>query len=221
MIRNQWYFFRRYKNIEEEFLEITDFIELNKDFDNCCYKVGSSKLMDFCLKVGSEIETLFKILLFSEKFDEIRKNGDDKSIDKYRPILEKKYYFSEYSLMVIPIQKIIKPFESFDKKRPEWFGIYSKSKHNKIDLIEKWNLKHSLYALSCLFLLVINHPDVNGEIFFLKNCRSKVFDYHGSRPRFAKYIIREQGDVPAIGEEVEVVTEQEFIRRHLPKFIID
>lgn len=177
--------------------------------------------MDFCLKVGSEVETLFKILLFSEKFEGIRKKGDHTSIDRYLPLIEEKYHLREYELLVIPIKKTIKPFESFDEKKPEWFGIYSKSKHNKIDLIEKWNLKHSLYALGCLFLLVINHPNYDGEIFWLKGLRSKIFDYHGSRPRFAEHIILEQGDHPAIGEKVEIVTMEEFISGNLPKFIKD
>lgn len=177
--------------------------------------------MDFCLKVGSEVETLFKILLSSKKFDKTRKSGDDKSIDRYRPLLEQKYKLSDYTLGVIPLLRIIKPFESFDTKTPEWFRIYSKSKHNKIELIEQWNLKHSLYALGCLFLLVLNHPDIDGKIFFLSSFRSKVFDYRGSRPRFVEHTILEQGDRPALGEKVEIVTKEEFINGFLPKLIKD
>lgn len=221
LTKDHRYFFRRYKNIEEDFLEITDYIELNNDFNNCCYEVGSTKLMDFCLKIGSEIETICKIILLDQKFNGTRKKGDETSIKKYRPLIEQKYHLSKYVLLVIPINKTIKPFESFDTKTPEWFRIYSKSKHDKLDLIEKWNLKHSLFALGSLFLLVMNHPSLDGKFFWLNGFRSKVFDYHGSRPRFVKHTILEQGDTPTRGELIDVVSEEEFIRTNLPKFIID
>lgn len=73
MIYDYEYFLRRYNQIENEFLELTDFIELKSDFNDPCYNVGSSKLMDFCLKVGSEVETLFKVILRSDKFKNLRK----------------------------------------------------------------------------------------------------------------------------------------------------
>lgn len=44
------FFLRRYKQIEDDFLELTDFIELQSDFNHPSYSVGSSKLMDFCVK---------------------------------------------------------------------------------------------------------------------------------------------------------------------------
>jgi len=65
------FFQRRYELIEEDFLDITDFIEMEQDFNSPCYKFGSSKLMDFCLKVSTEIETLFRILIYDKKFDSI------------------------------------------------------------------------------------------------------------------------------------------------------
>ena len=55
------FFLRRYEQIEKEFLEILDFIPLKEDFNSSNFKFGSSKLMDFCLKVGTEVETLFSI----------------------------------------------------------------------------------------------------------------------------------------------------------------
>ena len=51
------FFLRRYKQIESDFLELTDFIGLPSDFNHPSYSFGSSKLMDFCLKVGTEVET--------------------------------------------------------------------------------------------------------------------------------------------------------------------
>ena len=56
------FFLRRYRQIEKEFLKILDFIPLVDDFNQPNYLFGSSKLMDFCLLVGTEVETLFRII---------------------------------------------------------------------------------------------------------------------------------------------------------------
>ena len=182
------FFLRRYNSIEENFLEITDFIALKNNFEEPCYSIGSSKLMDFCLKVGTEVETLFRLILDNSKFDEIDcigNNRNHQNIDIYREIIEPKYQFSEIKLHVNPIKIEIKPFEDFHTKKPEWFGIYSKYKHNKIQLIDKWNLKHSLYALGCLLILVLNHPNNDDKRFIFGQLSDKVFKTYYLIPNFS------------------------------------
>ena len=102
------FFQRRYELIEEDFLEITDFIEIEQDFNSPCYKFGSSKLMDFCLKVGTEIETLFRIIISDNKFDSIPnidKNRKHQSISVYQKEIEPKYKLSESKLFVNHIKQ--------------------------------------------------------------------------------------------------------------------
>ncbi|MDH5690149.1 MAG: hypothetical protein OEY81_01810 [Candidatus Bathyarchaeota archaeon] len=187
------FFLRRYEQIENEFLEISDFIELQNDFDHPSYSVGSSKMMDFCLKVGTEVETLFREILNGRRFDSVS-NIDEKrenqNIDVYREVIEPVYQLKEYILLVNFIDKEIQPFEKFDLRgNPEWFGIYSKYKHNKIRLIEKWNLKHSLFSLGCLLILVINHPSIDGKVFGSHKVSQRVFDLLSSAPKFGAGII--------------------------------
>lgn len=87
-------------------------------------------------------------------------------------------------IIVNPIKKKIKPFKWIENENGtitlEWFKIYSEYKHDKLYLIDKWNLKHSLNALGCLFLLVINHPTLDGKIFYLKNFETDLFNLAGS-----------------------------------------
>jgi len=177
--------------MENDFLEITDFIELQDDFKQACYKVGSSKLMDFGLKVGTEVETLFREILNSKRFDSlpsIEKKRREQNIDIYREVIEPIYKLSEYRLLVNSIDKIILPFEEFNLRKPEWFGIYSEHKHNKIQLIKLWNLKHSLFSLGCLLILVINHPSMDDKMFRRHHVSQKVFDLLNSTPEFASGI---------------------------------
>jgi len=182
------FFIRRYEQIEDEFLEISDFIELPNDFNHPSYSVGSSKMMDFCLKVGTEVETLFREILNNRRFDSVN-NIDEKrknqNIDVYREVIEPVYRLKEYILLVNFIDKEIQPFEKFHlRENPEWFRIYSKYKHNKIRLIEKWNLKHSLFSLGCLLILVINHPSIDGKVFRSHKRWQRIFNLLSSIPRF-------------------------------------
>ena len=194
MIYDINYFYRRYHQIESDFLEMMDFIHISDKYSDPCYKIGSSKLMDFCLKIGTEIETLFREMLNDKKFDsypDIAKNRNNQNINVYKKIIEPKYELRKYSLFVKPIRDEIFPFINFDSQTPEWFKIYSKSKHNKLELLNKWNMLYSLYSLGALLLLVINHPSVESKVFNIGIFSShiEIFDLLGSAPRFCKSAI--------------------------------
>ena len=152
--------------------------------------------MDFCLKVGTEIETLFRIFLEDKKFDSItniNNNRKNQNIDIYRKIIEPMYQFSSFELYVHSIKKKIIPFEKFDLENPEWFKLFSRHKHNKIKLLECWNLKHCLYSLGCLFLLVINHPSNDHEVFIIGNVSYKIFNLLSSVPKFCLGVLNTDG----------------------------
>ena len=186
------FFLRRYKQVEDDFLELTDFIELQSDFNHPSYSVGSSKLMDFCLKVGTEVETLFRVILESKKFDSVNgiaEKRQNQCMNVYREVIEPKYRLSEYKLFVNLINKEIQPFENFGSKPPEWFRIYSRDKHNKLKLIGKWNLKHSLFSLGGLLILTINHPSRDGKEFRCHKVSQRVFSSSSLAPRFCGTII--------------------------------
>lgn len=193
MIRDYNFFHRRYVQIEDDFLDIVDYISMQDDFTHPCYQIGSSKLMDFSLKVGTEVETVFREILESKRFDAnggISKKREAQNIDVYRKVIGPVYQLNDYKLLINLINKEIKPFENFDQNgRPEWFPIYSKYKHNKLELLERWNLKHSLYALGCLLILVVNHPSIDGKEFRKHKVSQRVFDLLYSNPRFSGMIV--------------------------------
>lgn len=192
MIYDFNYFHRRYQQIENDLLEILDFINISNHFGDPCYQIGSSKLMDFCIKIGTEIETLFRQILEDKKFDslpDISNKRKDQNISVYRDVIEPLYRLKDYSLFVKPIRVKIFPFLNFDRNTPEWFKIYSKYKHNKLKLLEKWNLIHSLNSLGALLLLVLNHPDIDGKIYNVGKLKTELFDLNDSYPRFCKTVI--------------------------------
>ncbi len=162
-MRGDYYYYeRRYESIEEELIEILDYIEIHPRFDNHCYQIGSSKLMDFCIKVGTEIETIFRIIIKSSDFNDVEdidNKRQNQNINIYRELIEPIYQISTRQLRINHIDRIIKPFRVFSRgENPEWFQIYSSQKHNKLILIEQWNIKHSLCALGGLLVLIERHP---------------------------------------------------------------
>ncbi len=87
-------------------------------------------------------------------------------------------------MYINPIEKQIIPFEKFDIESPEWFKIYSRYKHDKINLLKYWNLKHCLYSLGCLLLLVINHPSNDHQKFRIRDLNFEIFSLLWSKPKF-------------------------------------
>ncbi|QUH24215.1 hypothetical protein HYG87_10825 [Methanobacterium alkalithermotolerans] len=187
-MRDYNYFKRRYEKVENEFIDLIEYIEMNEDFDHCCYNIGSSKIMDFCLSVCTEIETMFVLMLECSRFDtvpDIDHKRKHQNIDVYREIIVREYNLTEYVLNVNFINVDIRPFEKFDEETPTWFKDYSNYKHYKLELIEKWNLKYALFALGCLRLLILNHPDLDNRSVDIRGIQNgKVFNLKNSQPRF-------------------------------------
>ncbi len=216
VIKDFFYFTRRYKKIEDQFLELTDFIELTDDFNDACYQVGGSKMMDFCLTIGTEVETIFRILLKSRQSDsnfKIKATKQQMNITIFRQVLEPIYKFGEYELTVDLTDQYIKPFENFAERAPEWFQIYSRYKHDKLELITKWNMKHSLFALGGLAILVVNMWDE--EFFFTEKWFSfNVFNDDGLGPRFSEGRI----DTEELAREIyQKLKAQKKIDKFFPK----
>ena len=163
--------------------------------------IGSSPtLTSICLTPGSDLTSFpiklsilarFGAIILSNKFDGeqgIEKNRDNQNINVYSDVLNGFYNFHEYELTISFLDTQISPFLEFSQDNiPDWFSIYSKEKHNKIKLIEAWNLKHSLHALGGLLVLVVNHPSVEGMTFKTHSISNKVFQ-EPPLPRFAKSI---------------------------------
>ena len=74
----------------------------------------------------------------------------------------------------------IRPFDNIYKCSPEWYGVYSKYKHNLLLLEEKVNLKHLLFSLGALYILIVFHPDNAFCVEF--EWDSKIFDKYSIFP---------------------------------------
>lgn len=84
---------------------------------------------------------------------------------------------SEHTLKLRWEEVNVCPFASFKKdKNPEWFSVYSKLKHDKIQLSEKLDFLHCFQSLAALTILLIRYPystELEGETGYYN---SKFFD---------------------------------------------
>jgi len=157
------YCWRRYQHLENEFIAIAEIIPLTKDWEAPNYKFGSYPVGDCLIRICGEIETLLKIYCHSPKFEgegdaEKAKRGEN--IGDMKPFCKNVIGLPYRSVYFRDLEDRVNPFLEFnDGKLPEWFKIYSRDKHNKLKLVENVNMKHLLYSLAGLYLLLCLHPD--------------------------------------------------------------
>lgn len=169
---------REYSRIEEKFLELTEYVPLTSNLDDPNYQFGSPRAAEFGLDCCTWLETLFYDFLNSESLndfpdiDEIRKK--ELSMNVYRDVLEKRFAFSKggWKLKYLGGDEI-HPFSLWaEKKNPDWFRIYSKHKHNRFELAERFTMRHALEALVALSMIVQHGTLPGGAITH----ESKVLD---------------------------------------------
>lgn len=173
---------QEYSHLESSFLELTDHIPLapNMRFRN--YKISSLRTADFGVSCCTWLETLFEELLLDIKLDKckgidrIRKKGD-RTIPVYRSVFEKELNFSKrYCELKYFSGSRIRPYKKWKNgESPDWWKLYSKLKHRRFALAEKFTMGHALESFAALSIVVaiwipLDNPwrsELNSRVFAL------------------------------------------------------
>ena len=135
-----------YLLLESDFMKTNRYMQISDKNYNAFSIEYAKQIQSVC----GELDTVFK-LASGLDFNE---NG---SIDKYKPMILKKY--SERSLKEVnaPAYDLsIKPFGDWNKNNvnaPRWWKDYNKIKHQRSNSLEAANLKNMIGSLAGLFLL--------------------------------------------------------------------
>ena len=154
-------YLEKYQQLEERFLELTNYIPLVLDLNAPNYNFPCPKAAEFGLDCATWLETLMTELLNDPRLDSfpgIEKLRSNPNIHAYRETFTKKFGFAKggWKLKGFDGEEIW-PFQSWEfDENPEWFRIYSKEKHDRIALEAKWTMKHSLMAFTAL-TIVLQH----------------------------------------------------------------
>jgi hypothetical protein len=163
------FIFSSYNSYEErllKFLKIIPYNEVNKD-------VWSPELVSLFLDIGGLIDSLARYILGDGKMGEERKieilNRDGKKIEKeirklnigdfernlFDKLELKKHQVVLYIYSIYP-DCLKTPYENY-KERGEWWHVYNKLKHNRLDNYENASLYNTIKSLSALFLLIASY----------------------------------------------------------------
>ena len=163
-------FWSAYKRLEKEVLALSEAIH----FDDSQLGVYSSKRGDLLVRTVIEIESLSKVLYFS--------NGGTQPIDRSYvyfdtdclALLESKwkigkkviqvsspylYFEKEKNRILTPLYKASKSGD----KSAEWMRAYQAVKHDRVNNLKKGNIKNLLNALGALYILNIYYRDATFE----------------------------------------------------------
>lgn len=151
-------YLQEYQALETRFVEITKYIPLVSNLDAPNYAFPSQKAADFGLECATWLETLMTELLNDPRVDsypDIEKLRRNPNIDAYRMVFTEKLGFAIGGWRLKVGGDEIWPFKSWGSgENPEWFRIYSKYKHNRIALAEKWTIKHTLMVFIAITILI-------------------------------------------------------------------
>lgn len=164
--------------LEEEFLNFIKYVPLVENHNN----VWSMKLANQLLLIGSSIDSFLKnslqyclTILIEENSQEDNNNpqkvaeyedykqrldSNDTNMKIFRDVFNEFYHLSDEPVYVLSNKWDLKPFAAWSEdKSPDWWDVYTKLKHNRIEHRDKCTLKITLNALGALFLLNVYHVE--------------------------------------------------------------
>lgn len=201
-----------YQNIENEFLNITDYIR----FEDKQLKVYSNKFIDLLLRICVEIESISK-QLYLDNGGENKENERELYFDTVcLNYLEEKWQISEKLVQIVNMNMFFSQEKSFlyplkkANKRgtsgSKWKRAYQAIKHNRGENYFQGNLENCLNGLAALYLLNIYYKNMTYElnnitesngfdlsqgsrIFAIKVCKGNSFDGKINKESSATYFI--------------------------------
>ncbi len=185
-----------YKNLEEETLELTKYIQFTDDQ----LSVYSMHIADLLVRCAMEIEALSKELYWinngTKVYDDLgaeRQLFFDTDCLKY---LNNMWDLSEKQVLVSSSHfnfekdenKILKPMHKAHKRSgAKWNKAYQAVKHDRKNCLKEGNIKHLLSAMAALFMLNIYYSDEIFDYGTIKN-QNKMFDNRLGSELFAASI---------------------------------
>lgn len=159
-------YFSVYRNLEREFVSLSNLIHINDEQ----LKIYSIKITELLIRTVVEVESISKELYFLNDGDK----NDDKELffdTDCLELLENKWKLSKKVIFIsssnlyfdLDDNKILKPLKKANKRgssSSEWLRAYQAVKHNRGKNLKKGNLKNLIRALGGLYILNIYYRDV-------------------------------------------------------------
>ena len=154
---------REYQRLEERLLELSSYVPLVADPEAPNYRFPSPRAAEFGVDCGTWLDTLMNGLLEDPRLDEypgiqsIRRKRR-RGIDLYREAFEEGFGFSKggYALRYVGGPEI-RPFEPWATGDDlEWYGTYSRYKHDRFALADRYTMLHALQTFVALTIVLLH-----------------------------------------------------------------
>lgn len=154
-----------FSRIQDDFLEIGAYIPPVPDFTDARYSIASPRIGEFGLDCCTWVETLMRELLADPRSNdipgiEVVRTGRDVNVDDFRRLLGPKYGFARGGYRLKEFEgPELRPFEEWERdQNPEWFRTYSRFKHDRFELAQRFTFGHAIRALAALEMLAGHWP---------------------------------------------------------------
>lgn len=210
-----------YKNLEEEVIQLSKYIQINDDQ----LGVYSMHIADLIVRCAMEIESLSKELYWlnggQNVFDDDGKERDlyfDTDCmrllndlwgicDKEILISSENFYFEK------PENTQIKPLKKADKRKGAlWNRAYQAVKHDRIKSLKQGNIKSLIHALGALYILNLYYIDKEIDLG-ATNTPVQTFDARMGSRIFSATFVDATINVKMGADEFEDVFEDDFIEQ--------
>ena len=160
-----------YKNLEKEFLELTNFIHFSDDQ----LKVYSMHIADLIVRCSIEIESISKELYFElgGERNPLDENGDKRDLyfdTDCLDLLENKWHITKKNVIVSAptvyfsneSNRVFTPLHKANKRGSsgsKWKQAYQAVKHNRKESLKKATIENLMYAMGALYILNLYYKD--------------------------------------------------------------
>lgn len=160
-----------YKNLEKEFLELTNFIHFSDDQ----LKVYSMHIADLIVRCSIEIESISKELYFElgGNRNPLDENGNKRDLyfdTDCLDLLENKWYITKKNVIVSAptvyfsskSNRVFAPLHKANKRGSsgsKWKQAYQAIKHDRKESLKKATIENLMYAMGALYILNLYYKD--------------------------------------------------------------
>lgn len=196
-------FFQSYKNLENEVLNLTDYVFITDEITMCTknglvlqpcnsqLETFSPKIADLLVRCCVEIEAISKELYFEIGGTKTRGDKELYFDEDCLKLINDKWDISNKTVSIIASSfnltkeenKIIKPLRNAHKRSGNfWAKAYQAVKHDRYLSIYKGTIKAVIYALAALYLLNLYYKYYQKDVYITKYSSISSLDYSfGSR----------------------------------------
>ena len=228
----QEFFWPIYKQIENEFKELSLYIHIDKKQLN----TYSIKISDLILRTVSEYENLAKELCKKNSIKFLDKNKHSKKIVNFHEYIEKLDQKYEINRKVVtfsydnaeenfdtgrmPFKKIEIKIGNKNKNTWSWYQAYNLIKHDRIKNYRKANVLNLIDAMAALFLLNIYYKN---EAFYEEEPEDAINKINAFSDIFGvQYTVKPKYDEDAYTKEFDKTIHKHFkIQKIFSTYIIE